>query len=79
MLPKDSSSSSSSDSAVEGTLTLWDGGSVAADPHNRSAGNDCEDAGGCCSDAEGLWMSRPTRSIKISDWFVLPVPIRYSI
>ncbi len=74
MLPKDSSSSSSKESAAEGALGL--GGSVAADPHSKSAGIDKEDVRGCCSGRELLWMSRPNRSIRISDWFVRPVPVR---
>lgn len=75
VVPKDRSSSSSSESAADGAPTLLDGDSVAVDPESRSPGNGREDARGLCSGGEGL--SRPTRSIRISDWFLLSVPFRW--
>ncbi len=77
MLPRDNSSSSSRESAADGLLGLGDWGSVAADPHSRSAGIETEGVRGCSCDGEVLWVSRPTRSIRISDVFVRPVPVRW--
>ena len=71
--PKDNSCSSSRESDAEGAPRLGDWESLAAEPHSRSAGIDREDVRGCCCDWATLWLSRPTRSIRISDWFV---PVR---
>lgn len=73
--PKDSSSSSSRESAAEGLLELNDSGSMAADPHSRSAGIDWEDAKGCCPGGDEVWMSRSIRLIRLSEWVVWPVPV----
>lgn len=73
-LPRDKSSSSSRENAAQGELWLEDGWS--AGPHSRSAGIDAEDVWSCCCGTELLWTSGPTRSIRISVWFVQPVPDR---
>lgn len=44
---------------------------VAADLLSRTAGLHSDDIWDCSSREEGLWLCKPTRSIRISDMFVL--------
>lgn len=77
MLPEDSSFSFSRECAAEGVLWPAEQGSVTTDPHRRSAGIDADDVNGCCCITGTLLVLISTRSIRISEWFVQLVPVRW--